>query len=283
MLAAGDAACYAAKAGGRNRVEVFEPHVHRKRRYDQSSPRRARMEQALVGNSLLFFVQPFDANLGHELPLLIELSAALPGEEGSAPVPLSCVMEDAERFELAQIFDQHLVGQAVALLPQTDKCLILVRLAAGSVRCEAFADFLTTTLQYLGEQAQRLCFVVSEEVALQHPANMERFCDVLRAHRCVIGLDDFGGWMGSFQHLQDIRPGLVRVTQTLTREIADHRSSQPLIKAIQEVARDQAIHTAALGIDRLEDRHCLAQLGLDYLQGDCLQQAKPLEHWLATI
>lgn len=270
VLGAGDAACYAAKAAGKNRVEIFR-HDNAGTFKTRAVPGKTLLEEALAGNHLSFEQLPILPS-GHSTvsQRLFELRGMLSGQgEEAPPIPLQHMMETAERSEIAHHFDQMLVQEAVRCLqaPEGNTIrLILLRLSGYSIRQPGFRVFLTDALGSLGVRCVRLCFLISEETAIHSPEVSSEFAQIVRKFGVQIGLDEFGGGIGSFKHIQTLQPRYARLASTLTRDIHLHRGSISIVRAIQEIAHDNEFETIASGISQDADRLCLEQIGIDFLQ-----------------
>ncbi|MEY4592510.1 MAG: hypothetical protein RIR18_1405 [Pseudomonadota bacterium] len=275
VLGAGDVACYAAKAAGKNRVEVFRQSNNNEYRTREVLGRNL-LEKAIANDSLKFEtvpVHPVTATTDEASTVkLIELQGILQDSAEDQAVYLSLMMETAERCELAHLFDQRLLTQSAHLLKrannveQYQNATILLRISSASLRHPDFLNHLQETLNQLGSSASDLCLLVCEESSIHFPLEVKNLSTLLRQFGCQMGLDDFGGWMGSFNHLQKIKPDFVRIAATLTRDISNQRGSIALVRAIQEIAHENQCKTIANGICDDADRLCLEKLGVNFLQ-----------------
>lgn len=291
VLSAGDSACYAAKAGGRNRVETFEYAPLLQQRSSDQNSRRERLESALDEEHIGFQITPIaSAALEQDshVRTLLELEALVTLDNSTPAIRYKLLQDTAERAEICHLFDLKLIDAAISLLSTATPLAlpialrtdteILLPIAGASIRRSDFLASLSEKLSALGPaQANRLCLLISEEIAIQNPADVRALKQIIQDHGCQLGLDDFGGWMSSFAHLQNLQPRFVRMTLTLTRQISEHRHAAVLVRAIQDIARDNAIKTIATEVSREEDRQTLADLGVDYLQGPVISHPTLVE------
>lgn len=302
VLSAGDRACYAAKAGGRNRVEVFERSQQDFRIPDQD-PWRDRLVQVLDQGGLHFYVQ----GIGNRNPVqshlsLFELSAAIDDAQGKE-LPLALLAESVERYDLAHVLDQQLLSRAVQLLlglveaggvhssGNQRQPVCLLRISGVSMRHPDFLLFMQQQLlrlvRALGDRQSvtqgGLCLLVSEEAAILYPSEMAHFCKLVREQHGWVGLDDFGGWMNSFSHLRQIAPDYMRITPSMLKDVGSNRSSAALVRAVQEIADDHHIMTVATCADDPQTVKRLQELGMDHLQGQAVSPKERLEGWLAGL
>lgn len=285
VLSAGDGACYAAKAGGRNRVEVYE-RQQAPQRPDERDPWRERMEMALASNLFIYQAQPLRALFPDRNGVqLFELGGVIDDRQGK-PLPLSLVMEAAERYELAQEIDLLLLEQAGACLKRAEgagkqeELLCLLRISGATLRDGEHQQKLVCAVEEMQGIAGGLCLLVSEEMAIQYPKEMQHFCEQLHLRGCRVGLDEFGGWIGSLSHLSILAPDYIRITPSLVRDVGESKSSAALVRALLEIADDHGITTIAAGVDDLAGLQRLQELGLAYAQGRVVAPREPLECWL---
>lgn len=284
VLSAGDAACYAAKAGGRSRVEVHERQAREAALGARQDHWRERMEMALADNLFVYQAQPLRF-LGSDMRQrqLFELTALVDDRQGK-PLPLP--MEAAERHELAQAIDLRLLQQAgdclqrVEMAGKEGELLCLLRISNAALGDSGHRQRLVAAVTAMGRGAAALCLMLNEETAIQYPAEMQQLCERLHGSGCRVGLDGFGGWIGSLSHLSALAPDFIRITPVLIRDVGENRSSAALVRALREIADDHGISTIAAGVDDLPALQRLQELGIAYAQGRVVAPREPLECWI---
>ena len=121
---------------------------------------------------------------------------------------------------------------------------------------------------------------IAEDTAVQLGAQTAALCAAARDAGCRIVLGEFGGGFASFSHLHAIRPQGVKISRSLTRDIATSRSALALIRAIEEIARDLDIETIAEGIDDLPMAKLIEDIGITYAQGQVAGPVEAFESWV---
>lgn len=284
VLGAGDIACYAAKSAGKNRVEIFLQHNTANHQARDISGRDM-LEKALKQDLVKYETVPAHAtHLASDdkketvstasTVSLVELQSFLQDTSENSAIPLALMMDTAERCELAHLFDLRLISQAKKTIDQYRQvaphnlATVLVRISGAGLRHPDVIAHVQQTLNELAQNnsASQLCILMSEESAIHFPDEVDRLCLGIKQRGGKIGLDDFGGWMGSFNHLQEIRPDFVRITTTLTRDISEQRGSVALVRAIQEIAQAHQFQTIATSVSHDADHLCLKSLGVDFIQ-----------------
>lgn len=282
-IGAGDAACYAAKDEGRNRVHVQEATTPTNRRQD-SHPWQERITKAFTTGQLLADAMPLMALDDRKEP--IQFAEVCPRlDDHMLPAISSTVLMDAaERYDLAATIDQHIIGITLhglaRAMAHSRNMRCLLPLSSTSVRNR-------NTLKILGEmiksdrlQGSNLYFQLTEDTAVQFGTQAIELTHGLRRLGCHIVLSDFGGGFASFSHLRSIHPDAVKISRSLTRDLATSRSSLALLRAIQEIAVDLGIDTIAEGVNDSATVKLMADLGITWAQGDALAPSEPFENWL---
>ncbi len=237
VLSAADIACYAAKDGGRNRVQVYErdhgTHRHREMQWVGRIARAVedgRLElhaQRIVGVSRAAGDQPF-----------YELMVRLRDEDGTL-VPPSEFIPAAERFNVMVMVDRWVVTRAVEML---EKCLgktprlplLAVNLSGTSINDE---DFLEYVLSRVGDErvARGLCFEITETAAVASLSKATYFMRELKARGCRFALDDFGSGVSSFVYLKTLPVDFLKIDGQIASNVAHDVVDRSMVEAIAKI------------------------------------------------
>ncbi|HMV00344.1 MAG TPA: diguanylate cyclase [Rhodocyclaceae bacterium] len=282
-LTTSDAACYSAKEQGRNRVHTYSSGTPGNRRHPDLSWQE-RIRTALADDVLAFEAHPLRCLGSQREPLpVVEIRARLDDRSG-APVPMAVLVDAAERYGLSTKIDQRIAAAAIAALGracrQERPMRCLLPLSASSVRSPELLPTLVELLAAEGIGGSQLGLMISEETAVRHSPETVALCAAARQSGCTVILSDFGGGFASFSHLHSIRPDGVRISRSLTRDVATNRSAQALVRAVEEIARDLAIETIAEGIDDLPTAKLVEELGITYIQGRVAGPVESFADWV---
>ena len=283
ILAAGDAACYRAKELGRSQVCEQEADQAEDRRHDTNGwPER--IAGALTENRLLVEALPiFPLQEKSDGCFMVEMLGRL-NEPGRQPIPLSALIDTAERYDLAPTVDRYFLDSAIAALARADgsnkRLICLVPISCASLCQRSTADYIAMRLAERHIDGRGLCLLIPEETAARHAAQVLDFVRTVRPLGCRIALDEFGGGISSFSHLRSIEPDYVKLSRSLTRDLTGSRASTAVLRAIQEIAADLGIASIAHGIDDPEAVGQLGELGIAYAQGPAVAPNEPFEVWL---
>lgn len=283
ILAAGDAACYAAKESGRNQVCEKDALNTQERRHETNSWAH-RIAAALAEDRLQIDALPLASlQSSTRTSNLVELSAHLI-EPGQPPIALSALIDAAERYELTPLIDLRLLDTAISALAraqlQNKPLHCLVPLSGASLGRREILDHIAQSLSSQQLSGSGLCLVFSEQSSSQLNSRATQFSQAVRALGCQIGLSDFGGGLSSFSQLRSISPSYVKLSRSLTRNLGGNRASTALLRAVQEITADQNIDSIADGVDDISSLEPLKKIGINYAQGNAIAPCEPFEVWL---
>ncbi len=285
VLSAGDAACYIAKDEGGNHVfvhtgEGLPDHMPTRERW------RERIEAALYERRLRCDVMPIRPLGEHAADdwQLAEIGLTLDeprGGEITAPV----FSDIAERAGLATLVDQRAAEVALDMLTVArtsaggSRLVFLVPLSAASVKSPGNIELLLNVIRR-HEARSGLCLALPEDAVIRNIGEAGLLCAALHDAGCKVALTDFGGWLASFNHLDVVRPEVIRINRGLTDDLQRHKSAAALVRAIQEISVDRGIRTIAEGVDNAIGLTGLRELGIHYAQGRAVAPVEPILEWM---
>ncbi len=269
VLSAADIACYAAKDGGRNRVQVYErDHGTNRHREMQWVGRIARavedgrlelFAQRIVGVSATAADAPF-----------FELMVRLRDEDGTL-VPPNEFIPAAERYNVMVMVDRWVVNRAIEMLEAALRTsaslpLLAVNLSGTSINDEDFLEFVLTRLG--SEQVARaLCFEITETAAVASLAKATFLMSELKARGCRFALDDFGSGVSSFVYLKTLPVDFLKIDGQFAAHVATDAVDRSMVEAIAKIGRAMEVATIAEKVESAEVLAVLKSIGVDYVQG----------------
>ncbi len=282
IFALSDAACLQAKESGRNRVCEMAPAAPTDRRRDRGNW-ASRLASALSEGRLIVEaipVRPLQPGVPHGP--MAEISARL-NEAGQAPIALSALIDAAERYDMATVFDHHFLETAIRSLARAHgqqlKMQCMVPLSRAAITSAKTGDFIAGNLAAAGIRGEGLCLMFPEEVGTHHTSLLIEFSRRMRELGCQVALSEFGGGVASFTQLRTLQPAYVRLSQSLTRDISDGLSSTALLRAILEITAEQQIFSIAEDVDDTPSLEHLRKLGIAYALGKAVGPREPFEAW----
>ncbi len=281
ILSAADAACYAAKDRGRNRVHIYH-------RGDVDLARRhgemrwvTRIQSALEENRFELARQPIvplSASAGENVHY--ELLLRMRDENGNI-VPPGTFLPAAERYNLSVKLDRWVVREAFRLMTQDpdhlEKVLLYsINLSGVSLTDEDFLIFVTSEIASTGLPPANVCFEITETAAIANLSGAMRFIEVLRRIGCRFALDDFGSGLSSFAYLKSLPVDFLKIDGVFVKDIVEDPIDRELVRSINEIGHVMGKHTIAEFVESEEILTTLGEIGVDYAQGFQIGEPKLL-------
>ncbi|MDQ3618151.1 MAG: EAL domain-containing protein, partial [Pseudomonadota bacterium] len=288
LLAQADTACYMAKESGRNRVHFFSAHD------DDTTRRQTEMEWA---NRLRWAVDERRFLLMYQevLPLAapagtgpyIELLLRFRDEQGKLVVP-GAFIPAAERFGLMPMIDRWVIETTLGNFDQLHPSgsnleLATINLSGASIEDESLAMLILELLERHLVAPGRVCFEITETVAVRNLSQVTRFIDHLRKVGCRFALDDFGAGMSSFGYLKNLPVDIIKIDGSFIRDLLTDSMSHAIVRAVTDIGHQRGLQVIAEWVTSEEIASALVELGVDYAQGFGLHRPEPVmfhrEEW----
>ncbi len=280
LLAAADAACYAAKDRGRNWIHVYhEDNAETEKKY-RERPWSARIESALEDDQFKLYFQPIasldgSSDRGQCYEFLVRMM-----DHQQHPVLPGAFLPAAERYSLSTRLDQWVVSTALRWLgdhhdhlQQLDCCSI--NLSGQSIAQPEMVQFILDKLRHTGVSPQKICFEIPETVALINLSRATRFISALRAGGCRFGLDDFGSGLSSFSCLRNLEVDYVKIDGSFVKDILEDPMHLAVVRSINEIGHLAGKKTIAESVENRSVLEKLQEVGFDYAQGFYIGRPQP--------
>ncbi len=305
LLAQADTACYLAKESGRNRVHFYSE------KDDDTARRRSEMEWA---NRLRWAIEEERLQLHYQevMPLsgAGDLGAsrggrAAPGS-GNAPsdgiasgngprlelllrfrdedgvlVSPGAFLPAAERYGLMPMIDRWVIETALANFNQLHPLgaaleLATINLSGASLEEPGLAELILASLQRHNVAPHRVCFEITETVAVRNLSLVARFIERLRAVGCQFALDDFGAGMSSFGYLKNLPVDIIKIDGSFIRDLLSDTMSHAIVRAVTDIGHERGAHVVAEWVNGEDTIQALIAIGVDYGQGFGLHIPEPV-------
>ena len=285
VLNAADSACYVAKEKGRGCIHVYAQDDDELTQRRDETQWLMRINQALEEGQFDLFCQeivPLKAadGEGKRLELLVRIKTAdghiLPG----------AFLPAARRYNLSGKIDRWVFKAALDWLCSDKKILAgvetsAINLSGHSLGDEAFLDYCVQSLAARRLPPGKLCFEISETVAIANLGNTHRFITRLKAEGCAFALDDFGSGLSSLGYLKNLPVDYIKIDGAFIRNLLTDPVDREMVKTISRVARLTHKKTVAEAVENKETRRALLKIGIDYAQGYAIAKPQPIESFSA--
>ncbi len=265
-----DAACYLAKDLGRNRIHAYHPDDTELAVRHGEMQWVGRIHRALNEDRYCLYAQPIvplDDSEHRHYEMLLRMI-----DETGKVVPPGTFLPAAERYNLIGILDRWVVENALTLLAQnppfTDRIhFISINLSGQSLTSGDFLDFIREQIRNTGIEASKVCFEVTETLAISNLVAARTFINSLKDLGCHFALDDFGSGLSSFGYLKNLPVDYLKIDGMFVKDIVDDPIDHAMVKSINEIGQVMGMQTIAEFVENDEIKVMLGEIGVDYVQG----------------
>ncbi|MWV11346.1 EAL domain-containing protein [Pseudomonas sp. R-28-1W-6] len=286
LLKRADLAMYEAKAAGRNAVRFFNPQMQ------TAAMARTRLENDLrhsIGEQhFLLHYQPQVDQQGH----LIGAEALVRWQHPQhGLIPPGEFIPLAESTDLILPLGRWILQAACEQLvawSQDDELAELPLAVNVSARQLHHADFVSDVLAILeqtGANPARLELELTESHLANDIEEMIQRMQQLQAHGVRFSLDDFGTGYSSLGYLKRLPLTRLKIDRCFVRDLLSDPNDASIVRAIVALAQSLDLQVLAEGVETVEQRDALQQIGCNLYQGYLVAKPGPavdLQGWVAT-
>ncbi|MEM9483831.1 MAG: EAL domain-containing protein [Cyanobacteria bacterium P01_F01_bin.116] len=274
-----DAACYAAKNKGRNRVQIYHPENDDIHRQTEDIQWFSRVTDALDDDGFQLYYQTIEPAIpGTRDSSLCEILLRLPNKTGDLSLPMA-FLPTAERYNLMPRIDRWVVQRVFNYLTShrpEPNTIYSVNLSASSIDDESFSDFLIEQLRRHPVNPQILCFEITETLAIANLKKAVELIQTLKQIGCHFALDDFGSGMSSFSYLKHLPVDYLKIDGHFVREAPTDEVLSAMLQSINNIGHIMGLETIAEYVEDMTVLEEVRSLGIDYVQGYAISYPKPL-------
>jgi diguanylate cyclase (GGDEF)-like protein/PAS domain S-box-containing protein len=293
VLNAADAACYAAKDGGRHRVHVSCACSAEDGQPCGGTQWPQRINRALQENRFRLYCQPavpiaFPHSHRHYCEILLRLE----DENGQLVSPMAFIPA-AERYGIMHSIDRWVIRTLFAYLSgvevrqnagsgerhltaDTPQRLYAINLSGASLNDDQFPDFLHEQFAIHQISPPAICFEITETVALASLSKVGQFIRTFKELGCSFALDDFGSGTSSFAYLNNLPVDYLKIDGSFVKNVVDNPVYVAMIEAINRIGHVMGLQTIAEFVENDDILRVIRGLGVDYAQGYGIANPYPL-------
>jgi EAL domain-containing protein (putative c-di-GMP-specific phosphodiesterase class I) len=119
-------------------------------------------------------------------------------------------------------------------------------------------------------EAKKLCFEITESIAVSDIEATNRFTNQLRSMGARVALDDFGAGYTSFGYLRTLPAEIVKIDGEIIKSVSTDAASTSILRAIRDIATDLGMRCVAEFVTDFETLRALRELDIDFGQGYAL-------------
>ena len=271
ILRRADIALYSAKSTGRNRYVIFGPHM------DEMVKTRRDLEQDLrtaikSGSQIEVHYQPvYGAKSNHLVGVEALARWRHPSKGLISPDTFIAIAEEAG---LIDSLGECVLATALSDARAWPNLSVAVNASAVELRGETYALRVISALEKTGFDPAMLEIEITESALLENEDTCRRNINALRQIGVRFALDDFGTGFSSFGRLQQLDVDRIKIDRCFVASYGTAENNDAIVQAMISLARAKGLKITAEGIETIEQKAWLSELGCDDLQGYIL--SKPL-------
>lgn len=274
LLAHADAACYAAKELGRNRVHVYQADDSGADPHHRAILRVTDIRTAIDRNRFQLFSQPIWTVAGEPAQLIAhELLLRMIDSTGSTVQP-GYFIPVAERFGLMDKIDRWVIEHTFqayhSLFPNDPSPSISINLSGNLLGEDKLLPFLHEQFDTHKVEPSKVCFEITETAAIRNISAAKLLIKELRSQGCKFALDDFGSGLSSFGYLKALPVDYLKIDGSLVRRVAEESIDRAMVEAINRLAHQMGMRTIAEHVESTQCLQVLREIGVDHAQGYAL-------------
>ena len=266
VLGVADAACYAAKSGGRNRVELYRDTGGALEVLVADNDWSSRIKNAMKNGSLGIYFQPVVATAGRSI-LCHEVLLRLADRPESPPVHPAAFMSSVQRSGQIAKLDRFVIARAVESLAGRPEAHLSINISGSSFANEDFANFVETTLARQSVGPDRIIFELTESEVIASLSQAQSVMSALRRRGFRFALDDFGSGTSSLNYLKSLPIDMIKIEGTFVRRLDADSFNQAVVRAVLALASALKIPVVAEHVETRAVFDLLARMGVGYVQG----------------
>ncbi|MEZ8104128.1 EAL domain-containing protein [Vibrio cortegadensis] len=158
---------------------------------------------------------------------------------------------------------------------QIGRCSI--NLTATSLNFVELADQIIDYARIYSVPLNKICFEITESMALHNEDIAIQTIEKLREAGCCIALDDFGTGYASFDYLRRLPLDVLKIDGSFIKNITTNPTDVKLVQAMSQVASSMNLVTVAEFVESEQHSQILEQLDIDFAQGFGISKPLPLK------
>ncbi|MFY0664549.1 MAG: EAL domain-containing protein [Natronospirillum sp.] len=271
ILARADTACQASKEQGGNQVSFYTETNADLQRRQVMSAWVTEIYSALSESRFLLTRQTIKPlalqESGQHYEVLLRLK--LPDGRVAAPGEF---LPSAERYGLMEAIDRWVIARFFRWLHDNPEELsslhrASVNLSGQSLSSPEMVPFIRAQFTEHGIPFEKVCFEITESMAVTRIDITQQFISELRAIGCSFSLDDFGTGYSSYSYLKHMPVQYLKIDGSFVRNMLTTASDYAMVKSINEVAQSMNLQTIAEFVENEELEYALKELGVHFGQG----------------
>src|SRR5689334_8698878 len=280
LLKSADLAMYAAKAAGRRTHRFFEPSME-----TEANQRRAMeidLRAAIAEGAFEIHYQPLvDLDSNAVIGCEALLRWRHPRRGMVSPAEFIPVAEETGLIE--EIGNWVLRTACAEAAHWPDHVRVAVNVSPIQFRSQTLSLKVASALAETGLDPRRLELEITEAVLMADDDAALATLRQLRELGVRIALDDFGTGYSSLSYLQRFPFDKIKIDRSFVKGLSGGSDTASIIRAVVSIAADRDMITTAEGVETLQQRETVQNLGCTQMQGFLFSAARPAQEIRALL
>ncbi len=267
-----------AQSLGGSQVELHDPAAREKADEERDHYWLDLLQQALANDGLVLYHQQtisLQDVEGDYSEILLRMS----GPQGE--VLPGFFMPIAEKHNLTCAIDRWVLDRAISSLQareaQGQQTTFFIKLTAASLQDDTLLPWLGERLGKAALKRGRVVLEMTESKVMTLLRPAQEFVNGWKKLGGGFALEQFGSGLNSFQLLNHVDADYLKIDRSYMAELPQHPNSQRKITEICQQARELKRQTIAEWVEDATSTSLLFACGVDFVQGNFLQQPQRLD------
>ena len=275
VMHAADAACYSAKAAGRNQSFLYSPGNIEMAKRQTAVDAVSDMTVKIEDEQFVLYCQPIvplvanTAQKQQHFEILIRKIMS----DGGIMLPATFI-SSAERYHLMPSIDRWVIKNTLIAFReildqqhQISDYVLSINLSGTSLGDKSLLGYIREQLTVYAIPPAAICFEITETSAIVNLNNTIHLIKSLKELGCQFALDDFGSGMSSFMYLKSLNVDYLKIDGSFVKEMHLNKIDHAMVRSIHSVAEAMGIKTVAEFVENEDILKELKNIGVHFAQG----------------
>jgi diguanylate cyclase (GGDEF)-like protein len=161
---------------------------------------------------------------------------------------------------------------------------VSVNLSARNLANLAFADLVESILDDTGLEPAALTLELTESSIMTEAEGAMSTLGAIHDLGVSLSIDDFGTGYSSLAHLRKLPVSEIKIDKSFVFDLTTSQSDEAIVRSMVDLGHHLGLTVVIEGVETVEVRRRLAELGADRIQGYLLSRPMPVaafEQWIA--
>jgi diguanylate cyclase (GGDEF)-like protein len=272
ILQCADAACFAAKDAGRDRIHVYESNDSEMGQRRGVMDFVAQIDKALEEDRFVLncqMIAPIDKSSGEHAHYEILLTVL---DDNNEPLPPQDFIVAAETYNRMGAIDRWVIANAFEfiasnILSFSDLGAFSINISGNSLTEDDFMEFVLEQFKKTRVPTSMICFEITETSAVGSLDDAVEFIEKLQILGVKFSLDDFGTGLSSYSYLRSLPVDYLKIDGVFVKDIENSPNDYAVVKSINEIGHFMGKKTIAEYVENDAVLAILREIGVDFAQG----------------